>query len=46
MLTSRTLVVLFERIRKNDKSKDPKLMQNQTMVFKATAPLIFCENEI
>lgn len=28
----------------NSKSKDPKLMQSQTMVSKATAHLIFYEN--
>jgi len=45
MLTSRTLVVLFdESDSKNSKPKDPKLMQSQTMVFKATAPLMFFEN--
>jgi hypothetical protein len=33
-------------ISKNSKSKDPQLMQSQTMVFKATAPLLFYENEI
>jgi hypothetical protein len=36
----------MKMINKNRKSKDPKLMQNQTMVFKATAPWIFYENEI
>jgi len=33
-------------ISKNIKSKDPQLMQSQTMVFKATALLLFDENEI
>jgi hypothetical protein len=47
MLTSRTLVVLFdENDQQNSKSKDQKLMQSQTMVFKATAPLLFYENVI
>jgi hypothetical protein len=33
-------------ISKNSKLKDPKLMQSQTMIFKATAPKILNENEI
>jgi hypothetical protein len=33
-------------ISKNSKSKDPQLMQSQTMVFEATVPLLFYENEI
>jgi len=37
---------MTKMISKNTKSKDPKLMQSQTMVLKATAPLIFYENEI